>query len=218
LIYDSVSDRIIASSNEKHRLLFMARPIRLEFSGALYHLTSRGDRREDIYDNDEDRQFFLALLTDVCQTHNWACHAYCLMRNHYHLLIETPDGNLAKGMRQLNGVYTQTYNRVHDRVGHVFQGRYKAILVEKDQYLLELARYIVLNPVRAGMVRSAKDWPWSSYRATAGQSRGVACLNVEWLLSAFAKRKSTAVERYKKYVRKVRRQPPRGNTCATRFI
>ncbi len=185
----------------------MARPVRLEFPGALYHITSRGDRREDIYDNDEDRKIFLALLTDVCQTHNWVCHAYCLMGNHYHLLIETPDGNLAKGMRQLNGVYTQTYNRVHDRAGHVFQGRYKAILVEKDNYLLELARYIVLNPVRAGMVRSAKDWPWSSYRATAGQSRGILCLNVEWLLSVFAKRKSTAVERYKKYVQEGKTRP-----------
>jgi len=95
-------------------------------------------------------------------------HAYCLMSNHYHLLIETPDGNLSKGMRQLNGLYTQDFNRAHKRVGHVYQGRYKAILVEKQAYLLELARYIVLNPVRAEMVRSAKDWKWSSYRATAG--------------------------------------------------
>ncbi len=178
----------------------MARPVRVEFPGALYHITSRGDRREDIYDNDEDRRNFLALLTEVCQTHNWVCHAYCLMGNHYHLLIETPEGNLSKGMRQLNGVYTQIYNRAHDRAGHVFQGRYKAILLEKDNYLLEVARYVVLNPVRAGMVRSAKDWPWSSYRATAGQSRGIPCLNVEWLLSVFAKRTSTAMERYKKYV------------------
>ena len=117
----------------------MARPLRLEFSGAIYHITSRGNRREDIFENDSDRTRFLTLLNDVCNTHNWVCHAYCLMGNHYHLLIETPDANLSKGMRQLNGVYTQTFNRAHGRVGHIFQGRFKAILVEKENYLLELS-------------------------------------------------------------------------------
>jgi len=178
----------------------MSRPLRLEFSGALYHVTSRGDRREDIYDDDHDRQAFLSILNDVCDTFNWVCHAYCLMSNHYHLLIETPDANLSKGMRQLNGVYTQTYNRTYGRSGHVFQGRYKAILVEKESYLLELARYIVLNPVRAGMVRSARDWPWSSYRATAGQTKGIACLETDWILAAFAKRKKLAATKYRKFV------------------
>ena len=118
----------------------MARPIRLEFPGALYHITSRGDRRDDIYENDADRKSFLSLFENVCADHNWVCHAYCLMSNHYHLLVETPDGNLSGGMRQLNGVYTQLFNRVHNRVGHVFQGRYKAIHVEKDDYLQELCR------------------------------------------------------------------------------
>jgi REP element-mobilizing transposase RayT len=113
------------------------------------------------------------------------------MSNHYHLLIETPGSNLSKGMRQLNGVYTQSYNRIHNRVGHVFQGRFKVILVDKETYLLELARYIVLNPVRAGMVRAAKDWPWSSYRATTGQVLGLDCVNTDGLLAAFGKRKST---------------------------
>ena len=130
----------------------MARPLRLEFSGALYHVTSRGDRREDIYLDDADRGNYLSVLSEVCDRFNWLVHAYCLMSNHYHLLIETPDSNLAMGMRQLNGVYTQRFNRRHARVGHVFQGRYKAIIVQKDSYLLELARYIVLNPVRARMV------------------------------------------------------------------
>ncbi|HID80875.1 MAG TPA: transposase [Chromatiales bacterium] len=185
----------------------MSRPLRLEFSGALYHVTSRGDRREDIYDDDHDRQAFLSILNDVCDTFNWVCHAYCLMSNHYHLLIETPDANLSKGMRQLNGVYTQTYNRTHGRSGHVFQGRYKAILVEKESYLLELACYIVLNPVRAGMARSARDWPWSSYRATAGQAKGVACLETDWILAAFAKRKKLATERYRKFVSEGKGQP-----------
>lgn len=131
----------------------MARPLRLEFAGALYHITARGNRREWIYETDEDRTEFLSLLSEVCQDFNWACHAFCLMGNHYHLLIETPEGNLSRGMRMLNGVYTQRFNRRHRRVGHFFQGRYKAILVEKESYLLELVRYILLNPVRAEMVR-----------------------------------------------------------------
>jgi putative transposase len=185
----------------------MARPIRLEFSGALYHVTSRGDRRESIYENDADRKAYLSVLDSVCERYNWLCHAYCLMDNHYHLLIETPDANLSKGMRQLNGVYTQTYNRSHVKVGHLFQGRFKAILVEKDSYLLELSRYIVLNPVRAGMVRAARDWPWSSYRATAGQSKAPACLVTDCLLGSFGRRKSTAIEGYKKFV-----SDGRGNT------
>lgn len=129
------------------------------------------------------------------------------MGNHYHLLIETPDANLSKGMRQLNGVYTQTYNRHHRRVGHVFQGRYKAIHVEKESYLLELARYIVLNPVRAEMVRAAKDWPWSSYRATAGQSAKPSWLNTDWLLASFAKTKRVAQQRYRQFVSEGRGQP-----------
>jgi putative transposase len=144
----------------------MARPLRMEFAGALYHVTSRGDGREAIYLDDKDREVFYAVLGEVCSRFNWCVHAECQMTNHYHLLVETPDGNLSQGMRQLNGVYTQRFNRQHQRVGHVFQGRYKAIIVEKETYLLELARYIVLNPVRARMVYSARDWPWSSYRAT----------------------------------------------------
>ncbi len=143
----------------------MSRPLRLEFAHALYHVTSRGDRREDIYMDDVDRQAWLAVLTQVCKRFNWTVHAYCLMSNHYHLLVETPDANLSAGMRQLNGVYTQHVNRRHNRVGHVYQGRFKAIVVQKDAYLIELARYVVLNPVRAGMVADAGDWPWSSYSA-----------------------------------------------------
>jgi REP element-mobilizing transposase RayT len=185
----------------------MARPLRLEFAGALYHITSRGDRREDIYEDDADRVDFLSVLGEVCIQHNWVCHAYCLMSNHYHLLVETPDGNLSKGMRQLNGVYTLHFNRRHGRVGHVFQGRYKAILVDKDDYLLELARYIVLNPVRAQMVRSAKDWGWSSYRATAGQASGPEWLQTEWLLAAFGRRKGKAMEAYRRFVAEGKNQP-----------
>ena len=146
----------------------MARPLHLEFAGALYHVTSRGDRREAIYEDDEDRARFLEALGNVIGAFNWRCHAYCLMSNHYHLVIATPDGNLSKGMRQLNGVFTQWSNRRHRRAGHLFQGRFKAVLVDQESHLLELARYVVLNPVRAGMVKAAEDWPWSSYLATIG--------------------------------------------------
>ena len=119
----------------------MARPLRIEFSGALYHITSRGDGQDDIYLSDNDRMVFLSILSVVRNKFKWVCHAYCLMTNHYHLLIETPQANLCKGMQFLNGVYTQRFNRLHSRVGHVFQGRYKAILVEKETYLTPFSTY-----------------------------------------------------------------------------
>ena len=166
----------------------MARPLRLEFAHALYHVTSRGDRREDIYHDDAARQAWLGVLAQVCKRFNWTVHAYCLMSNHYHLLVETPDANLSAGMRQLNGVYTQLTNRAHGRVGHVFQGRFKAIVVDKDNYLLELARYVVLNPVRAGMVQDPGQWPWSSYSAmlAPGWMPGADWLATDKLLAYFA--------------------------------
>lgn len=179
----------------------MARPLRLELPGGLYHVTSRGDRREDIFVDDGDRERWLELLGSVCRRFNWRCHAYCQMTNHYHLVVETPEANLAKGMRQLNGVYTQHVNRHHDRVGHVFQGRYKAILVEKDAYLLELVRYVVLNPVRAGMVADAAEWPWSSHRAVLGMSPSGPWLESDWVLSQFGKRRRAAVRKYAEFVR-----------------
>lgn len=178
----------------------MARPLRLEFHGALYHITSRGDGREAIYLSDEDRELSLDVLSDVVDRFNWVVHAYCLMGNHYHLLVETPDANLAQGMRQFNGVYTQRFNRRHTRVGHVFQGRYKAIIVQKEQYLLELARYVVLNPVRAGMVRHAVDWPWSSYRATVALVSPPCWLMVDWVLSAFSASRGPAIAAYAVFV------------------
>jgi REP element-mobilizing transposase RayT len=185
----------------------MARPLRIEFAGALYHITSRGDGQEDIYQGDDDRRRFLGVLGEVCERFGWIVHAYCLMGNHYHLLVETPGGNLSKGMRQLNGVYTQAFNRAHGRVGHVFQGRYKAILVQKETYLLELARYIVLNPVRARMVRTARDWPWSSYRATAGLGPGDPWLRTDWILAAFARQKGPAMVGYRAFVSEGTNQP-----------
>ncbi len=174
----------------------MVRPVRIEFPGALYHVTSRGNRREAIYEEDADRELFLEILGQVIAGWNWICHAYCLMSNHYHLVIETPDGNLSKGMRQLNGVYTQTSNRCHQRMGHLFQGRYKAILVDAETYLLELSRYVVLNPVRAGMVEDPGQWCWSSYPAMLGETPIPAWLATDGLLVQFGKDRSKAIQRY----------------------
>ncbi len=185
----------------------MTRPLRIEFAGAFYHVTARGDRQEDIFVTDADRIAFLDILKQVVERYNWLVHAYCLMDNHYHLLVETPDGNLSKGMRQLNGVFTQTSNRNNKRVGHVFQGRYKAILVQKDSYLLELSRYIVLNPVRARMVRLARSWPWSSYRDTAGYRQAPEWLNTQWILAAFGKKLSRAQQNYQLFVAEGKNQP-----------
>ena len=179
----------------------MARPLRIELAGGLYHVTSRGNARGEIYLDDEDRLNWLELFSDVCSRFNWICHAYCLMSNHYHIVVETVEGNLSKGMRQLNGVYTQSFNRRHRRVGHVFQGRYKAIMVERDSYLLELSRYVVLNPVRAHMVNDVVDWPWSSYRATVGQVAALKCLQVNWLLSQFNSHRDQAIVLYQNFVR-----------------
>jgi REP-associated tyrosine transposase len=178
----------------------MVRPLRLEFEGALYHVTSHGDRRGDIYETDEDRQAFLSLLGSVCDRRNWVCHAYCLMGNHYHLLIETPDANLARGMRQLNGMYTRKFNVAHGRVGHVFQGRYKAIVVDADEYLMELARYIVLNPVRANMVARPEEWPWSSYVPMGNRRVAPGWLEVDGMLAYFGQNRRSAVLAYRRFV------------------
>ncbi len=178
----------------------MARPLRLQFEHALYHVTSRGNARQAIVKTQADRQAFLACLAQVVDRFAWQCHAYCLMNNHYHLLVETPHPNLSQGMRQLNGPYTQGFNRRHRRVGHVFQGRFKAILVEREAHLLELCRYVVLNPVRAQMVKHAEEWAWSNYRATAGLEPCPPFLDVAWTWEQLAVRPATAQRRYQAFV------------------
>jgi len=179
----------------------MARPLRIEYEGALYHVTSRGNAGVEIFLRDADRERFLQLLAAVIDRFGWICHAYCLMTNHFHLLIETPRPNLSKGMKHLNGVYTQWFNRQHARAGHLVQGRFKSILVEKDSYLLELARYIALNPVRAQMTRNAGEWHWSSYRATAGLIEPPGFLTVDWLLSQFDKNPEAATKAYEAFIK-----------------
>jgi putative transposase len=178
----------------------MTRPLRIEFPGALYHVTSRGNAQQRIFLDDKDRESFLGTLAWVVERFGWRCHAYCLMNNHFHLLIETPEANLSRGMRQLNGVYTQSFNRRHEKVGHLFQGRFKAILVERDSYLLELARYIVLNPVRAKTVKNPERYPWSSYRPTLGLAPVPKALTTDWILDQFAKTPAVARKRYAAFV------------------
>lgn len=178
----------------------MARPLRLEFAGAIYHVTSRGDRQEAIYRNDGDRHAWLGILAAVCARFRWNIHAFCLMGNHYHIVVETPEGNLARGMRQLNGQYTQRFNFRNSVVGHLFQGRYKAILVQRQTYLLALSRYVVLNPVRAGLVASADHWPWSSYSMTCCDAPAPQWLDTDWLLSQFGEQRGTAVHAYRDFV------------------
>ncbi|MDA8328747.1 MAG: transposase [Betaproteobacteria bacterium] len=191
----------------------MARPLRLEFAGALYHVTSRGDRQEDIFLNDDDRNDWLTVLGIVCARFNWVVHALCQMTNHYHLLVETPDGNLSGGMRQLNGSYTQRVNRRHGLGGHLFQGRYKAILVQKESHLLELSRYIVLNPLRANMVESLEDWRWSSYALMTSQTAPPPWLDTDWLLGQFGSQRDQALMHYRQFVLAGRNLPsPLSNT------
>ena len=146
----------------------MSRPLRLDHAGALWHVTARGNERREIFVDDEDRREFLRLLGRSVGLFGWKLHAWVLMSNHFHLFVATPEATLSRGMRQLDGDYAQYFNRRHGRGGHVFQGRFKAVLVQREAHLLELARYVVRNPVRAGLTKSPEDWPWSSYRATAG--------------------------------------------------
>jgi putative transposase len=178
----------------------MARPLRIEYPGALYHITTRGNGRQRIFKDHQDRHYFLDLLYQVRKRFHFICHAYCLMDNHYHLIIETPEGNLSRGMRQLNGCYTQKFNVRHKKTGHVFEGRYKAIIVEKDNYLLELSRYVVLNPLRAHMVENLEDWKWSSYRSTSGIDPDPPCLTTDWLLGQFSGSKKRAQKLYALFV------------------
>ena len=178
----------------------MARPIRLEFPDAIYHVTTRGHDDENIFIDDQDRQQFLTVLGEVVARAGWIVHAYVLMNNHYHLLIETPTGNLSRGMRQLNGVYTQRFNSRHGSGGRVFQGRFKAILVERDGYLLELCRHIVLNPLRLKAAKNINRYKWSSYRATAGEVKAPVWLNTEWTLAHFGRTSAVAQRKYAEYV------------------
>ncbi|MFC2082518.1 transposase [Candidatus Bipolaricaulota bacterium] len=182
----------------------MVRPLRIQFPGATYHITSQGNAGSKVFRTQADREDFLRILGQVVERQGWICHAYCLMDYHYHILVETPQPNLSRGMQFLNGIYTQRFNRTHDRSGHLLEGRYKAVLVEKGQHFLELARHVILNPVRAGIARSARDWPWSSYRATAGLAPAPTFLTTEWILSQIDPDVAQAKTIYRGFVSKGR--------------
>lgn len=185
----------------------MARPLRLEFPGAIYHVTARGNAQAAIFLDDHDRDRFLTILARVVSRYEWLCHAYCLMGNHYHLLIETPRPSLAAGMQHLNGVYAQGFNQRHGRVGHVFGGRFKAVLIERDEHLVNLAAYIVCNPARAGLCSDPAAWTYSSLRATLGLVAAPAFLTVDWLLSQFSGDRRRAQVAYRSYVRESSHRP-----------
>lgn len=179
----------------------MARPLRIEYPGAFHHVMSRGNAYQDIYLNDQDRRAFLKNLQHCIELHNLICHAYCLMDNHYHLLIETPDANLSSAMRDINGNYTQKFNARHKRTGHVLQGRYKAYVIEQELYLLEVVRYIVNNPVEEKMVDHTKEWVWSSFKATSGMLKAPKWLETDFTLGLFSKDRKESQKQYRKFVK-----------------
>ena len=178
----------------------MPRQPRLESPGAVYHVTARGVERRPVFVDDGDRRSFLDLLEKVTRRHGWLCHAYCLMGNHFHLVIETPLATLARGMQLLSGTYAQRFNRRYGRVGHLFQERYSSILVEREAHLLEACRYVVLNPVRARSCHRPADWRWSSYRPTVGLDARPPFLTLEWILGQFGRDRKHARVRYAEFV------------------
>jgi REP element-mobilizing transposase RayT len=178
----------------------MARGLRLQVPGGIYHVTTRGVARLPIFRNDDDRRCLLALLGDVVDRYEWSCHAYCLMTTHYHLLVRTPLPNLAIGMKRLNGLYAQGFNRRHGGKGHVFEARYHSVLIEREGHLVELCRYLALNPVRAGICDRPADWPWSSYRSVLGLDPVPRFLAAAWLASLFGMDEVKARRRLREFV------------------
>ena len=163
----------------------MTRPLRLDFEGALWHVTARGNERKEIVRDDADRETFVRVLASVVSRYGWVLHGWVLMPNHYHLVVETPRPTLSDGMRQLGAVYSQAFNRRWERCGHLFQGRFFSLHVQRDSHLRELLRYVALNPVRAGLAKAPEGWPWGSYRATAGLERRPPWLATDWVLQQF---------------------------------
>jgi putative transposase len=178
----------------------MARPPRIQFADAIYHVWTNGNRDSAIYEDVDDREIHLGFIELSAREDGWICHAYCQMTTHYHLLVQTPDANLDGAMHRFNSAYAHWFNKRHGHSGHLFKRRYKAELVLSDSYLLEVARYIVLNPVRARICRDPRDWPWSSYRATAGLARAPAFLDNEWLVRVFGGELAEARRRFRRFV------------------
>jgi len=178
----------------------MARPLRIEYPGAFYHVLNRGHRREPIVQDSQDRERFVSDLSKMARQYRVLIHSYCLMTNHYHLILETPDGNLSRAVQWLNVAYAAYYNRRHSYCGHLFQGRFKAILLDAGAYLQALSRYIHLNPVRAGVTRRAWAYPWSSCRYFVGPDKAPDWLEVHRILGGFARTDRVARRRYMDYL------------------
>jgi putative transposase len=178
----------------------MARPLRIEFAGALYHVTSRGNERRPIFRSDRDRRTFLEFLGTAARRFGWSVTAWVLMTNHFHLVIQTPEANLSRGMHWLNGKYAGWFNQRHARVGHLFQGRFKGFLVEKETYFTELLRYVVLNPVRAKMVERPEEHRWSSYRMTVGLEPAPEWFDLDGALAPFSPDRAVARDCYREFV------------------
>ena len=177
----------------------MARPLRIEYEGAFYHVINRGLERREIFRQPKDYEYFLGLLEYIYEKYGVIVYAFCLMPNHYHLYLQTPQGNLSKAMRQLDGNHTQKFNKRYKRVGPLFQGRYKAVLVDSDSYSLQLAKYIHLNPVKAKLIQKPEDYQHSSYSSYIGKTKAPIFLNTKWVLSQYAKSKGKAVKELKKH-------------------
>jgi len=178
----------------------MARPLRIEYPGAFYHVTSRGNERKDVFISQTDRERYLSYLGSATERYGAVIHVYCLMSNHYHLLLETQSANLSQVMRHINGAYTTYFNVKRKRAGHLFQGRYNSILVEADEYAAELSRYIHLNPVRAGIVARPEEYQWSSYRCFTGQAAAPKWLKTDFILGYFGSRDKDVRDKYRAFV------------------
>ena len=178
----------------------MSRPLRIEYTGAWYHVMNRGRRKEKIFSTSKDYEIFITVLMETVEMLNLKVAAYCLMPNHYHLLLHTPDGNISRCMRHVNGVYTQRYNRLHQKEGQLFRGRFKAVVVDNDNYLLEVLRYIHQNPMKAGMVKSVDDFTWSSHKGYCSRAKRWDWLHKGVLLSMFSDKSNKAKKAYMQFM------------------
>jgi putative transposase len=177
----------------------MARPLRITVPGGIYHVVARGNAKQLIYLDAGDRRSFLGVLRDVLDAFDWRCLTYCLMPNHYHLVVLTLRSNLSEGMKRVNGVYAQRFNRRHDRCGHLFQGRFGATLIESEAHMLEVIRYVALNPVRAGLATRPEDWEWTGHREVVGLTDSNV-VSIRDVLAPFGGSRNEALSRYREFV------------------
>lgn len=178
----------------------MARPLRIDFPGALHHVTSRGNEKRAIFRSDVDRRMFLQLLGIAVERFRWSLTAFTLMTNHFHLVIQTHEANLSRGMHWLNTTYVGWFNDRHKRSGHLYKGRFDSKLIEKATHFTEVLRYVVLNPVRAKMVARPEDYEWSSYRATVGLEDARSWLDLDSTLGVFGEDRASAIPAYERFV------------------